>query len=102
MQQQGVNQRLRIVYSDRYSDDDYEYRHVILPSDLAKLIPKAHLLTETEWRNLGIQQSPGWIHYMHHQPEPHILLFRRAKNHPVESDYGRHPQNEPDHQMIQG
>ena len=21
-------------------------------------------MTETEWRNLGVQQSPGWIHYM--------------------------------------
>lgn len=35
------------------------FRHVILPSSLAKLIPKTHLMTETEWRNLGIQQSPG-------------------------------------------
>lgn len=34
-------------------------------------------MSETEWRNLGVQQSPGWIHYMMHSPEPHILLFRR-------------------------
>nr|AGH55829.1 CksA [Brachionus calyciflorus] len=89
-QQQGINsQRPSIIYSDRYSDDDYEYRHVILPVDLAKIIPKAHLLTETEWRNLGIQQSPGWIHYMYHQP---------AKNHPVPSDFGRHPHNDPNYQ----
>ena len=38
-----------------------------------------HLMTETEWRNLGVQQSPGWIHYMFHTPEPHVLLFRREK-----------------------
>lgn len=25
-------------------------------------------MTETEWRNLGVQQSPGWIHYMMHGP----------------------------------
>lgn len=70
-----------IQYSEKYSDDKYEYRwvlkpfdekfkfeqsfilrHVILPAAMAKLVPKTHLMTETEWRNLGIQQSPGkWI-----------------------------------------
>jgi cyclin-dependent kinase regulatory subunit CKS1 len=34
-------------------------------------------MNETEWRNIGVQQSKGWIHYMIYQPEPHILLFRR-------------------------
>lgn len=47
------------------------YRHVILPQDIAKLVPKNHLMTETEWRNLGVQQSPGWIHYMVHAPGKH-------------------------------
>ncbi|KDN37068.1 hypothetical protein RSAG8_10421, partial [Rhizoctonia solani AG-8 WAC10335] len=32
----------RIHYSDRYSDDNYEYRHVILPKPLLKLIPKTY------------------------------------------------------------
>lgn len=54
------------------------YRHVILPNDLARQVPKSHLMTETEWRNLGVQQSPNWLHYMIHTPEPHILLFRRT------------------------
>lgn len=54
-----------------------DYRHVILPNDLARLVSKTHLMTETEWRNLGVQQSPGWVHYMLHAPEPHVLLFRR-------------------------
>lgn len=36
-------------------------------------------MTETEWRNLGVQQSPGWVHYMMHTPEPHVLLFRRLR-----------------------
>ncbi|XP_075146876.1 cyclin-dependent kinase subunit 85A isoform X2 [Haematobia irritans] len=53
--------------------------HVILPSDLTKLVPKSHLMTETEWRNLGVQQSPGWVHYMMHAPEPHVILFRRPR-----------------------
>ena len=25
-------------------------------------------MSETEWRNLGVQQSPGWVHYMMHVP----------------------------------
>lgn len=53
------------------------FSHVILPSDLTRSVPKSHLMTETEWRNLGVQQSPGWVHYMLHAPEPHVLLFRR-------------------------
>lgn len=67
----------QISYSEKYFDDQYEYRHVILPPDIAKRVPKNHLMTESEWRNLGVQQSPGWIHYMVHSPEPHVLLFRR-------------------------
>ncbi|KAK4887330.1 hypothetical protein RN001_003601 [Aquatica leii] len=66
-----------IQYSEKYSDKNYEYRHVILPTALAKLVPRTHLMTETEWRNLGVQQSPNWVHYMLHGPEPHVLLFRR-------------------------
>lgn len=41
------------------------------------MVPKNHLMTETEWRNLGVQQSVGWVHYMIHTPEPHVILFRR-------------------------
>jgi len=70
----------QICYSDKYSDDHYEYRHVILPKDLAELVPRTHLMTESEWRNLGVQQSPGWTHYLIHEPEPHVLLFRRPAN----------------------
>lgn len=52
-------------------------RHVILPGDIAGVMPKDRLLSETEWRGYGVQQSRGWVHYMIHNPEPHILLFRR-------------------------
>ena len=48
-----------IYYSDKYTDDKFEYRHVMLPKDLAKLVPKTHLMAEAEWRNLGVQQSLG-------------------------------------------
>ncbi|KAG8982420.1 Cyclin-dependent kinases regulatory subunit (Cell division control protein cks1) [Tulasnella sp. JGI-2019a] len=78
----------RIHYSDRYSDDAYEYRHVILPKPMLKLIPKdffeadgsgvLRILKEDEWRGIGITQSLGWEHYEVHAPEPHVLLFRRA------------------------
>ena len=50
-----------IYYSDKYTDEKFEYRHVMLPKDLAKLVPKTHLMSEAEWRNLGVQQSLGRI-----------------------------------------
>jgi len=49
----------------RYSDDHYEYRHVQLPKNMLKAIPKDYhdpqkgtlkLLWEEEWRALGITQ----------------------------------------------
>ncbi|TPX36377.1 hypothetical protein SmJEL517_g01455 [Synchytrium microbalum] len=69
-----------IYYSPRYSDDHHEYRHVILPLQLFRAIPevmKDRLLTEQEWRSLGITQSLGWEHYEIHKPEPHIFMFKR-------------------------
>ncbi|KAL4446804.1 hypothetical protein ABPG77_008048 [Micractinium sp. CCAP 211/92] len=69
-----------ILYSERYSDDVYEYRHLILPADIASRVPKNRLMSEPEWRALGVQQSRGWVEYTKHHPEPHILLFRRPKN----------------------
>ncbi|KAK8181870.1 regulatory subunit of cyclin-dependent kinase [Phyllosticta capitalensis] len=78
-----------IHYSARYSDSEYEYRHVQLPKQMLKVIPKEYfdgsrgtlkLLWEEEWRALGITQSLGWEHYEVHEPEPHILLFKRPIN----------------------
>ena len=47
----------QIHYSSKYSDDTYEYRHVILPPELAKKLP-GRLLTEKEWRkDFQVQQS---------------------------------------------
>lgn len=77
-----------IHYSQRYHDDLYEYRHVILPKNMLKVIPKDYfnpstgelrILHEEEWRGLGITQSLGWVHYETHKPEPHILLFKRPR-----------------------
>ncbi|KAI9880142.1 MAG: Cyclin-dependent kinases regulatory subunit (Cell division control protein cks1) [Pleopsidium flavum] len=55
-----------IHYSARYSDNEYEYRHVQLPKNMLKAIPKEYydpskgtlkLLWEEEWRGLGITQA---------------------------------------------
>ena len=43
-----------IYYSDKYFDDDYEYRHVFLTEALFKKMPKDKYLTEQEWRDLGV------------------------------------------------
>jgi cyclin-dependent kinase regulatory subunit CKS1 len=54
-----------IHYSGRYSDKEFEYRHVQLPKAMLKQIPKEYfdgnrgtlkLLWEDEWRALGITQ----------------------------------------------
>jgi len=53
----------------RYSDDNYEYRHVQLPKQMLKAIPKEYfdgargtlkLLWEEEWRGLGITQVSAY------------------------------------------
>ena len=63
---------MRALTSLRYSDDEYEYRHVQLPKPMLKAIPKDYfdatnntlkLLWEDEWRGLGITQVGGAIRY---------------------------------------
>lgn len=69
----------QIYYSETYEDLNRNvYRHVILPKELSQIVPKDRLLSESEWRALGITQSKGWEHYMMHRPEPHILLFKKS------------------------
>ncbi|ESW04356.1 hypothetical protein PHAVU_011G088400 [Phaseolus vulgaris] len=75
-----------ISYSDKYFDDAYEYRHVILPPEIAKLLPKNRLLSEKEYRAIGVRQSRGWVHYAIHRPEPQILLFRRPLNYQAQQE----------------
>lgn len=54
------------------------HRHITIPLAVAKLIPEeTPLLTEHEWRSLGIRQSRGWIHYGYFPPHRSVLLFRR-------------------------
>lgn len=44
-----------IEYSEKYEDDTYEYRHVLLPKHIFKKMARGRLLTENEWRSLGVQ-----------------------------------------------
>ncbi|XP_053267327.1 cyclin-dependent kinases regulatory subunit 2-like [Pleuronectes platessa] len=67
----------KICYPDRYSDELCEYRHVVLPRKMVQYVLRSHLMSDDEWRQLGVQQSKGWVHYMVHKPEPQILLFRK-------------------------
>lgn len=65
-----------VIYSDRYSDDFFEYRHVILPKQVLRLLPRSYfeaddsgvlrILSENEWRGMGITQSLGWEMYATH------------------------------------
>lgn len=48
---------------------------MLIPKEMVKYVPKTHLMTEDEWRSIGIQQSKGWIHYMTHKPGKTRLLF---------------------------
>lgn len=54
-----------VLTMNRYSDTEYEYRHVQLPKAMLKVIPRDYfdqakgtlkLLWEDEWRGLGITQ----------------------------------------------
>ena len=54
-----------MMYMTSYNDDSFEYRHVQLPKQMLKKIPKDYfdgsrgtlkLLWEDEWRGLGITQ----------------------------------------------
>ncbi|KAJ2957212.1 hypothetical protein NQZ79_g7024 [Umbelopsis isabellina] len=76
--------RIRIKYGEgfEYQIDLFRhiFRHVTLPKEIAQWLPHYDLLSEDEWRSLGVRQSLGWEHYMVHSPEPHVLLFKREKD----------------------
>ena len=52
-----------IMYSPPYEDAHYQYRHVFLPQCWKELAPQINvkrLLSEEEWRAIGITMSKGW------------------------------------------
>ena len=60
---------LKPEYSERFVDEHFEYRYVVLPREMAADLKarKNPLLTEEEWRGMGIQQSRGWAHAGFHK-----------------------------------
>lgn len=65
--------------SSRSSAVRARHRHVILPKHIAKQVQKGKLLSEAEWRGLGVQQSRGWVHYCIHKcARPPRHGFERA------------------------
>ncbi|KAK2195096.1 bifunctional Cyclin-dependent kinase [Babesia duncani] len=87
----------RVIYSPKMQDDKYMYRFVILTKDaqeaveaLANIQPKQQrtnkmqktankrLLSEYEIiRELGIQMSPGWQHFMYFKNQQREIILRR-------------------------
>ncbi|KAI8335691.1 regulatory subunit of cyclin-dependent kinase [Chlamydoabsidia padenii] len=81
MQRDVATFREYIKRSPIYKDDEYQYRHIILPPQIAAYLPDRglkRLLIEREYRQLGISISSGWEHYMIYRREPNILLLRRS------------------------
>ena len=68
-----------IEYSEKYCDEIYEYRHVHLPKNVFKMMPRGRLLTESEWRALNVQQSRGWVHYEIHKSDYSIKVDHKIK-----------------------
>jgi hypothetical protein len=61
-----------LIKIPRYSDAQYEYRHVQLPKAMLKVIPKEYfdpskgtlkILWEEEWRGLGVTQVSVEVRY---------------------------------------
>ena len=131
-----------IYYSDKYEDDKYEYRHVMLPKVgillfrsfpfitpiMVRLLPslcrRRTVCRSRSGETLGFSRALGglfnlhavckvflicyagdfylsinnvfkslvylrWVHYMLHEPEPHILLFRCQHMNPTQFVYFR-------------
>ncbi|ORX58198.1 CKS-domain-containing protein [Hesseltinella vesiculosa] len=74
-----------IKWSLTYYDDVYQYRHYILPLEIAQHLPRNKLLSRKELLEYGLSLSDFWEHYMIHRPEPHIILLRRTKKQAEES-----------------
>jgi cyclin-dependent kinase regulatory subunit CKS1 len=52
----------RPEYSEKFFDEENEYRYVMIPREMAQQIKNSTFLKEDEWRSLGISQSRGWQH----------------------------------------
>lgn len=61
-----------IYYSEKYYDDEYEYRVITIKYT----VDTKKIFTEKEVEDLGIRQSPGWQHIMTWH-NGLLLLFKR-------------------------
>ncbi|KAG6439978.1 Cyclin-dependent kinase regulatory subunit family protein [Babesia bovis T2Bo] len=75
------------IHSEKYNDDVYEYKHVILTREQYTIYRQAleqngcKLLSEEFIVvALGIRQTPGWQHYYVYPPNPQVLCLRRKIN----------------------
>lgn len=82
----GVDILQRIDHSAKFVDDVFEYRFVVLPLLHPFLeLERSHrsawerMLSEAEWRSLGIRQTRGWAHVGYSRNEANVLLFRRIR-----------------------
>jgi len=75
----GSEAASQIEYSSKYRDAVYEFRQVVLPPVLARRVPRALLLEECRWRELGIQQGHGWEHCETRQPGATMVFRRRLE-----------------------
>eukprot|EP00537_Pseudo-nitzschia_pungens_P008048 CAMPEP_0172355882 /NCGR_PEP_ID=MMETSP1060-20121228/266_1 /TAXON_ID=37318 /ORGANISM="Pseudo-nitzschia pungens, Strain cf. cingulata" /LENGTH=114 /DNA_ID=CAMNT_0013075743 /DNA_START=79 /DNA_END=424 /DNA_ORIENTATION=+ len=65
----------RIEYSEKYADDLNEYRHVILPKELAKTLPKSRLLSELSGEELVCNRVEGGNIMPFTVPNPTFFFF---------------------------
>jgi len=64
---------MNFQYSYKYEDQLYEYRLVEVPMRVGKI---TEVMSEPEWRRLGVTQNPDWIHYANYTPD-NVMIFRR-------------------------
>ena len=73
------NKSKNFQYSKKYYDENFEYRHIKVPNNVLYVLPKPPILLSTiDMEKIGLKLSDGWVNYLRHKPEPHILLVRRS------------------------
>ncbi|KAE8700199.1 Cyclin-dependent kinases regulatory subunit 1 [Hibiscus syriacus] len=66
----------QIQYSEKYFDDSYEYRHVVLPPEVAKLLPK--IASSLKTNGVLLEYSRVVVGFItQFIALNHIMLFRR-------------------------
>ncbi len=73
------------MYMERYSVGEEEHREVHLSAAafdqlLELTCDTPTILQEAQWRGLGVEQSPGWMHIGEAPGKPHVLLFCRPQD----------------------